>query len=194
LDLEICIPVNFDHLDLFFMMNPSLDDHEKNESPPDAHSPSIESAMRKSPADTKIPGHDSMVTVRLSEPPSLSVNTDLPTAAMPSRRSIFGPQCTPTSATVVCEKEEAMEVVGHDAEPERDTIAPTMVHDGLESNNESLDKEERPQSQNAMEDSDTEEVDWERLQKTENEQVKDPDDNVRTSPENLGSFTDVDVF
>lgn len=41
------------------------------------------------------PGHESMVTVRLSEPPSLVVDTDLP-SAIPTRRSIFGPEYTPT--------------------------------------------------------------------------------------------------
>ncbi|KAI3320045.1 hypothetical protein HD806DRAFT_525032 [Xylariaceae sp. AK1471] len=133
--------------------------------------------MTRSPVDTRIPGHDSMVTVRLSEPPSLSVNTDLPAAVMPLRRSIFGPQCTPTSTTTFCEKEENAEVIGDDVEPETDIETPTVVQDELDSSNGSANQEEGTQGQDTMEDSDTEEVNWERLQKTENEQVKDPDDN-----------------
>ncbi|KAI8954090.1 rab-GTPase-TBC domain-containing protein [Xylaria longipes] len=158
-------------------MDPGLDDRRNDESSPNTTSPSTESNMTKSPVDTKIPGHDSMVTVRLSEPPSLSVDTDLPAAAVPSRRSILGPEYTPTSAVTLCEENENVEEVGDGAEPERDNDTPTTVHDELKSNTESKYREGTPQDEDAMEESDTEEVDWERLQKTENEQVKDPDDN-----------------
>ncbi|RWA14696.1 hypothetical protein EKO27_g466 [Xylaria grammica] len=151
--------------------------HQENEFPPDVGSPSMALNMSKSPVDTKIPGHDSMVTVRLSEPPSLSVNTDLPAAAMPSRRSIFGPEYTPTSAVTLCENEGKLQEIGDDAEAERDIGTPTTAHDKRKSNTQFTDKETIPLDGDAMEESDPEEVDWERLQKTENEQVKDPDDN-----------------
>ncbi|KAI0863691.1 rab-GTPase-TBC domain-containing protein [Xylaria cubensis] len=158
-------------------MDPGLDGHRKDESSPNTDSPSTESNTMKSPIDAKIPGHDSMVTVRLSEPPSLSVNTDLPAAAVPSRKSIFGPEYTPTSAVTLCEDDENAEEVGDSAEPERDIEKPTTVNDELKNNTESKNQEEIPEDEDIMEESDTEEVDWERLQKTENEQVKDPDDN-----------------
>ncbi|KAH8167082.1 hypothetical protein CIB48_g1193 [Xylaria polymorpha] len=158
-------------------MDPGLDDHRKDESSPNTDSPSTESNIMKSPVDTKIPGHDSMVTVRLSEPPSLSVNTDFSAATIPSRRSILGPEYTPTSAVTLCEDEDNMEQVGDGAKPENDVETPTTVHDELKNNTESEDRDERPQDDDESEESDTEEVDWERLQKTENEQVKDPDDN-----------------
>ncbi|KAI3328337.1 rab-GTPase-TBC domain-containing protein [Ustulina deusta] len=157
-------------------MDRGLERHRENESSSNTSSPSMESRMSKSPVDTKMPGHDSMVTVRLSEPPSLSVNTDLPIAAMASRRSILGPEYTPTSAVTLCENEENMEVKG-DAEPVIDIETPTTTHDERKSNTECTDQEGIPQDEDAMEESDTEEVNWERLQKSENEQVKDPDDN-----------------
>ncbi|KAI1163281.1 rab-GTPase-TBC domain-containing protein [Nemania serpens] len=162
-------------------MDPVLEDDQKGDPSPNIDSPSIESAMAKSPMDNKIPGHDSMVTVRLSEPPSLSVNTDLPTRAMPSRRSICGPEYTPTSAVTLSENEDRLgeeNVVGteDDGKPETDIKTSATTHDELKSSVESADQGGRSQYEDATEESDTEEVDWERLQKTENEQVKDPAD------------------
>ncbi|TGJ78553.1 hypothetical protein E0Z10_g10212 [Xylaria hypoxylon] len=160
-------------------MDPGFEHHRKNESPPGVDSPSMESNMSKSPVDTKILGHDSMVTVRLSEPPSLSVNTDVPAAAMPSRRSIFGPEYTPTSAVTLGENEGKLEEIGNDVESEIDISTPTTVHDERKSNTVSTLKEMLPRDGDTTEesDTDTEEVNWELLQKTENEQVKDADDN-----------------
>jgi hypothetical protein len=71
------------------------------------------------------------------------------------------------------EKEEKVDVAGTDIE------TPLTVQDELESIDESAVQEEGPQGEDAMDGSDTEEVNWEQLQKTEDEQVKDPDDNVR---------------
>ncbi|KAI0470185.1 rab-GTPase-TBC domain-containing protein [Xylaria cf. heliscus] len=159
-------------------MESGLDDRRKDESSPNTDSPSTESNTMKSPVDAKVPGHDSMVTVRLSEPPSLSVNTDLAAATVPVRRSILGPEYTPTSAVTLCEEDENGEEVGNGTGLEKDAETPTTTRDELKNNTESKDGEGRPQNEDEMEDSDTEEeVDWERLQKTENEQVKDSDDN-----------------
>ncbi|KAJ2981049.1 hypothetical protein NUW58_g6785 [Xylaria curta] len=158
-------------------MDSSLDNRQKNESSPDTDLSSMDSNMIKSPVDTKVPGHDSMVTVRLSEPPSLSVNTDLSTAAVALRRSVLGPEYTPTSAVTLCEDEENMKQIGDNVESKRDTDTPTTVHHETKTDLESIDREERQQDEDATEESDSEEVNWERLQKTENEQVKDPDDN-----------------
>ncbi|GAP93469.1 putative GTPase-activating protein GYP5 [Rosellinia necatrix] len=153
------------------------EDLQKTEPSRIPDSPSTDLTMTKSPVDNKAPGHDSMVTVRLSEPPPLSVNTDLPTATMPSRRSIFGPEYTPTSAVTLCENEENEGEVEHNTETAMEIETPTTAHDESKSSAGSLNQEERPQDESATEESDTEEVDWDRLQKTENEQVKDPDDN-----------------
>jgi len=158
-------------------MNPGLAHHPENGASSDTDPPSTEPDPMTSPVDIKAPGHDSMVTVRLSEPPSLSVNTDLPVAVMPSRRSIFGPQCTPNSAVISDETNDQASSDGVNAEQEADVKTPTTAVGEVENTNGSVDGEDGLQDEDA-EESDTEEVDWERLQKTEDEQVKDPDDNV----------------
>lgn len=138
----------------------------------------------KSPVeDRTFPGHDSMVTVRLSEPPSLSVNTDLPLNALPSRRSIFGPECTPTSATTISTPmKESEPAAGEDDcdSPRTSTEAQGTLADELgDSISSPDDQSESPQDETAPVESDTEdeEVNWEKLQQTEDQEVKDQDDN-----------------
>ncbi|KAI1143057.1 rab-GTPase-TBC domain-containing protein [Hypoxylon sp. FL0543] len=138
-----------------------------------------------------MPEHDSMVTVRLSEPPSLSVNTDLPPNTLPFRKSIWGHECTPTSATApsatgaagtvgaVPAKEEEVATEGN-VEVETDVKAPadppkTLLQE-LQATTPTI-PEEPTVDDDPMDESDTEEVDWDQLQKTEDEQVKDQDDN-----------------
>ncbi|KAI1823606.1 rab-GTPase-TBC domain-containing protein [Xylaria intraflava] len=147
------------------------------ESSPDADPPSTEADVTKSTVLTKMPDHDSMVTVRLSEPPALSVDTDLPAVVTPSRKSVLSLQYTPTSAVTLCENDET-ELIGGGPKSKIDVETPTAVHEGLDNTNESTNPVKTSQGEDATEESDTEEeVDWERLQKTEDEQVKDPDDN-----------------
>ncbi|KAI6093518.1 rab-GTPase-TBC domain-containing protein [Hypoxylon rubiginosum] len=134
-----------------------------------------------------MPEHDSMVTVRLSEPPSLSVNTDLPPNTLPFRRSIWGHECTPTSATAPVPPTKEEEVATDDkAEPEMEVEAelksPASTEPAqnlLEELQDTTIKEERIEGDgdDSMDESDTEEVNWDQLQKTEDEQVKDQDDN-----------------
>ena len=138
----------------------------------------------KSPTEgRKFPGHDSMVTVRLSEPPSLSVNTDLPPNPLPSRRSIFGPECTPTSAvtTSARETESIIEEEEEDecASPKTiSTKAPSNLAEELGGSASSSDDQGQSSAEDDMDESDTEEeVNWEKLQRTEDEEVRDQDDN-----------------
>ncbi|KAI0409547.1 rab-GTPase-TBC domain-containing protein [Xylaria palmicola] len=159
------------------MTGPGLDDRQKTESSPDGGSLSMESNMTKSSVDTSPPGHDSMVTVRLSEPPCLSVNTDLPAVAVPSRRSVISPEYTPSSAVTQCETEDTGSKPENSIGLEKDAETPTTTHDDLTGDAQPADQEERAHDEDTADESDTEEVDWERLQKTENEQVKDADDN-----------------
>ncbi|KAI1818452.1 rab-GTPase-TBC domain-containing protein [Poronia punctata] len=155
-------------------MDPSPERRADDEAPCDTDSPATDAASTKSRVSTNIPGHDSMVTVRLSEPPSLSVNTDLPVSVMPSRKSALSPQCTPTGGIITDEKVDnaGLEDGNTDQVPE----TPTTSFGDEEDGDDSTDTEESTQNGDAGE-SDTEEVDWDRLQKTEDEQVKDPDDN-----------------
>ncbi|KAH7035615.1 rab-GTPase-TBC domain-containing protein [Microdochium trichocladiopsis] len=158
-----------------------------------------------------------MVTVRLSEPPSLHVNTDVPPNMLPTRRSIFGPECTPTSAVATSASEAQLQTPASDngdaaeikesvpvPEPKRkdedtESIAEsprgTRIQD-TESIAESprgtriQDTESIAESPRGTriqktslieddEDSDPEEVNWDELQRTEDEQSKskDQDDN-----------------
>lgn len=145
-------------------------------------SPTSESTMKSPVEGRKFPGHDSMVTVRLSEPPSLSVNTDLPPTTLPSRRSIFGPECTPTSAvaTPARETESIIEEEEEECESPKTLNAKTpsnLAEELRDSVSSSSSDDQDQSSDDDMDDSDTEEVNWEKLQKTEDEEVRDQDDN-----------------
>lgn len=170
---------------------------------------SLEKSEMASPVDIKSPvekehpvmaGHDSMVTVRLSEPPSLSVRTDLP--VWPSRRSLFGPEYTPTptSATSLkrlsLDKKAKEEPTVEAQEVEEDKNKETVNQsESKDENSKSLSEELEDaagsdtskenttgsrKSDDYSEDEDDEEVDWEKLQKSEDEQAQ-KDDNVSTT-------------
>ncbi|KAI1766248.1 rab-GTPase-TBC domain-containing protein [Hypoxylon sp. FL1150] len=142
-----------------------------------------------------MPEHDSMVTVRLSEPPSLLVNTDLPPNTLPFRRSIWGHECTPTSATapVPPTKEDEVATATDRVEPEAEvelevelkspaSTEPSKnslgeLEDTTTNNEKRTDGDGDGDGDDSMDESDTEEVNWDQLQKTEDEQVKDQDDN-----------------
>ncbi|ETS83302.1 hypothetical protein PFICI_05178 [Pestalotiopsis fici W106-1] len=155
----------------------------------------------KSPVEKEHPtmaGHDSMVTVRLSEPPSLSVRTDLP--VWPSRRSLFGPEYTPTptSATSLKKlgleekvKEETVET-GEDAQEEKSERAASQSEESKDDKSKNLSEElddaagsdtskentsGSRESDDYSEDED-EEVDWEKLQKSEDEQAQKDDNST----------------
>ncbi|KAI0135996.1 rab-GTPase-TBC domain-containing protein [Hypoxylon sp. NC0597] len=133
-----------------------------------------------------MPEHDSMVTVRLSEPPSLSVNTDLPANALPFRKSVWGHECTPTSATaptaisaagmVVLKEEEVAMEEKVEVEIKTSSDPPKTLLQELRNTTTTI-PEEQTDDNDPMDESDTEEVNWDQLQKTEDEQVKDQDDN-----------------
>lgn len=182
------------------MMERDLEIQKKDEVSPantDTSDPvGEESNAMKSPVksvekeEKRMPEHDSMVTVRLSEPPSLSVNTDFPPNALPFRKSIWGHECTPTSATAPIstppiEEEVTMEgnIVETEIELKTPADPPKNLLQELQSKNSTSQEEEKkptptPDDIDPMDESDTEEVDWDQLQKTEDEQVKDQDDNV----------------
>jgi len=157
------------------------------------------------------PGHDSMVTVRLSEPPTLTVTTDFAALnTMPARRSLFGPEYTPTPTSAIStqlrgddtieeeDEDEFMEEIkisGYDnGEP-----SPKITADGSknllqELNDEAQDDEAQDQEtqdddstdmtgnqagrRGSIESEADEEVNWDELQKKEDEQAQDQDDNV----------------
>ena len=143
-------------------------------------------ASPKSPLEnesTIFAGHDSMVTVRLSEPPSLSVCTDLPPSTLPLRKSIFGPTYTPTGtvAATIRENETASEEEVQQSDNESDSVGADSIEDAAETAADDPTKmsesdEAVPEDDDA-EDSETE-VDWDKLQQTEDEEAQDGDDKV----------------
>jgi hypothetical protein len=128
------------------------------------------------PQETSTIGHDSLVTVRLSEPPPpLSVNTDIPPSRMPTRRTIYPHICSPNDQLVSM------------SYPEESDDTPTP----LPANNDIPFDEERqdgailleptaiditPESSSGEEDNkegeEEDEVDWGVLEKTEELQPK----------------------
>ncbi|KAI1635439.1 rab-GTPase-TBC domain-containing protein [Biscogniauxia mediterranea] len=128
-----------------------------------------------------MPAHDSLVTVRLSEPPALSVNTDFPPILAATRKSIFGPQYTPTSATTPSIREEEVDM--EDSGELKTAVEPTR---SLQEELDSIPEDDAPakssrDTDDSADESD-EEVNWEQLQKTEDEQVvKDRQDDNSTA-------------
>ncbi|KAI1258868.1 rab-GTPase-TBC domain-containing protein [Xylariaceae sp. FL1019] len=159
-------------------MDPTTQERQKNASSPTSPaSPANRTSSVTSPVhmdDPRFPNHDSMVTVRLSEPPSLSVNTDLPVTVLPSRKSIFGPECTPTSATAASVKRED----GGERDSTQEALPEESVDDEQQDSHSSMTLDRKRDSDATLEDSDTEEVDWDQLQKTEDEQVKSDDNST----------------
>ncbi|KAK8042660.1 hypothetical protein PG994_013143 [Apiospora phragmitis] len=168
--------------------------------------------MIQSPTEKEkpvLPGHESMVTVRLSEPPSLSVTTDFSAPnTTPSRRSLFGPEYTPTPTSAISLQireddtiEEEDEEEGEEEKRSGDgdgELLPKITADGSknllqelndsaqddeDADQETLDGDSYETKNKQVERRDSigsdadEEVNWDELQKKEDEQAQDRDDN-----------------
>lgn len=189
----------------------------QQESPVQKQSP-IEGESSAEKDESALPGHESMVTVRLSEPPSLVVDTDLP-PAMPTRRSMFGPEYTPTPTPTSAKpsslrSEDRIDEVDEEDEdlmqgntvaaatgvatqgegdeeaiPGRSTLRETVVgrHNlQQELEDASYDEESKgpgpSSSRRGSVGSDSEdEVNWDALQKKEDEQAQDQQDDNSTA-------------
>lgn len=160
--------------------DPRLSEKNKMTSPP------IDTRSTFEKEHPALAGHDSMVTVRLSEPPSLSVRTDLPPNVLPSRRSIFGPEYTPTPTSATSPKKQEQEVGVVQEQAVGDTSITTVdesknLSQELQDADQDATAEDEPdESRTSMDESmdDSEdEVNWDKLQKSEDEQAQS-DDNV----------------
>jgi hypothetical protein len=124
--------------------------------------------------------HDSLVTVRLSEPPSLSVNTSIPPNLLPSRKTLYGIDYTPTDVMAESLEEEEQGEAG--VEPETPaSIDGTTLQEELEQSAPNDDDVNEGDAERAegRRSSDSEAVDWEQLQQTEDMESKDQSsDNV----------------
>ncbi|KAK0627503.1 rab-GTPase-TBC domain-containing protein [Immersiella caudata] len=112
--------------------------------------------------------HDSLVTVRLSEPPSLTINTAIPPNLLPSRKTVYGIEYTPTEIMTGSVEEEPS------SDQEKDPGTPalnqgTSLQEELEQSSSEGEEEEN----DGRTSPESETVDWEQLQKTEDMESKD---------------------
>lgn len=124
----------------------------------------------------RIVDHDSLVTVRLSEPPTrqLTLNTNVSThGTIQSRRSLFANTLSPGSIS--------QSPLSSSFDPNED-LSPVTPSSALRSNLqdelEGVDDDTKTISGVEPEDSDDEEVDWDQLQKTEDAESKHNDEDV----------------
>lgn len=129
-------------------------------------------------------GHDSLVTVRLSEPPILTVDTTLAeahdqplrpaTMMSPNDGSIAGTPGTESTTDTATPRDS----VTHPPNPDANRTLEEELGDFAGDD----------QSRQSISSEDLDEVDWEQLERTEDEQTKDEEtDNVRKGPDNGGS-------
>ncbi|GAB1316661.1 Rab-GTPase-TBC domain-containing protein [Madurella fahalii] len=112
---------------------------------------------------------DSLVTVRLSEPPSLHVNTAVPLSTLPTRKSSY-PDYAPSDAVAETLEEEDDDSDSEIFEPETSTKRGANLRDELgQSSTGGSDRDEDDSSRSS---SGSERVDWEKLQKTEDMESK----------------------
>ena len=161
--------------------------------PIDGTSTSSTSSPTGAEFDKKAVGHDSLVTVRLSEPPSLHVNTAIPPSPLPNRTSLYGledtPDDTPTDAMAEIDKEEQPKQV-EDLESMSPIAADTSLNlqeelELMETDAQDDDGENSrlspPFSHSRSSSVVSEVVDWDQLQKSEDKESKEQEnDNVCT--------------
>lgn len=129
----------------------------------------------------RIAEHDSLVTVRLSEPPrQLTLNTNVSTIA--ARRSLLANTLSPASSAA-----SPRHLSSPSADPDEFLSPVTSIPSGITRPNlqEELDgfnDDAKTIGPTEEEDSDDEEVDWEQLQKTEDAECnKETDEDVGTA-------------
>lgn len=181
--------------------------HDPSSPPPaetsseSSPSPTTNASPIVSEAGKRAEDHDSLVTVRLSEPPALQVNTNVMPSVLPSRKSLYGAEYTPSDAMAeaVQEEDEEGSPDGDDGERPQLTPLPTnlvgrSLEDELHDNDGDtvLDEEEQPQqaydTQGEAEEeaeprgSSESDVNWDGLQRTEDQESKGQDTENVSAP------------
>ncbi|KAK8051336.1 GTPase activating protein [Apiospora rasikravindrae] len=155
---------------------PSSPDNKPHEVLPSTKPESRPVTMIQSPTEKEKPawpGHESMVTVRLSEPPTLSVTTDFSALnTMPPRRSLFGPEYTPTPTSAISTQFREDDTIQEEDEEEEEA-----QEQKAEMTTENFHQNRTERRDSIGSDTD-EEVNWDELQKKEDEQSQDQDDNT----------------
>lgn len=192
--------------------SPRQQDHgdSSEESAQIKQSPQISPMTRSSADDSSKMAHDSMVTVRLSEPPSLTIDTTFTSAdpSAPGRPNTVRLDKTPISEVagegiglglglglgIRQDTEEDKHITSNPSTPRTTLHGARNMQDELR-DSEEQEEEEPPQEHQEPQEktqsrrsSMSDEVDWEQLQKSEAEEPKDEDtDRVR---QNLCSWGD----
>jgi hypothetical protein len=130
--------------------------------------------------DSKASGHDSLVTVRLSEPPSLHLNTTVPPSTILARKSPIPNHGTSNAMAETLDEEDDDDDDDDDSESEifePETKAskrrPNLLQELGQAGSESTDEEGgRTKRRDSCSSSGSERVDWEELQKKEELELK----------------------
>ncbi|KAK3687348.1 rab-GTPase-TBC domain-containing protein [Podospora appendiculata] len=131
--------------------------------------------------------HDSLVTVRLSEPPSLYVNTAIPPNTLPSRTSLYGFENTPSDTGTAKQDDDAASDESESEDPETTKAPASELGPSLQEELEQTEDEDQEedggdsQSSDARSSTASEVVNWDQLQKTEDLESKDQDSDNSTA-------------
>jgi hypothetical protein len=152
------------------------DDDSDSKDCEDSNNSEINGENRDSIMETPKLAHDSMVTVRLSEPPTLTLNTslvDVDNIAHMAETRHSEPDVTEDQSDTSHRDSTIRDSTIRDSIASATTVSQERsLHDELDQDSSSDD---------AMGQNDKDSVNWERLEKTEDEQPKDEDtDNVRS--------------
>lgn len=142
-------------------------------------------------AETPRMAHDSMVTVRLSEPPSLTLDTSSASDSEPESSPVVGPKTVEHDeheTTKISESSATLETsqIENEQNPRESVVIVRDSRSALPRVDTSRSlQDELGQCEDVTSDTsdDVEEVNWEELEKTEDQQTKDEEtDNVGASP------------
>lgn len=158
---------------------------ESVEMPPPP--PPVALAEDEANAETPKMAHDSMVTVRLSEPPSLTLDTSSGSDSEPASSPIVSPKTIDHDTTKDSEDGTPLEVpeIENERNPRESMV---MVRDSrialprVDTSRSLQDELGQCEDDNSDTSEDQDEVNWEELEKSEDQQTKDEEtDNVGVS-------------
>ena len=124
--------------------------------------------------DSKGSDHGSLVTVRLSEPPSLHIHTAVPPSTLPTRKSPTASHARNDSIAETSEEDEDDDSESDIFEPETSAAKrrPNLLQELGQAGADSTDEGEGKKRRGSRSSSDSERVDWEELEKKEDLECK----------------------
>jgi hypothetical protein len=124
--------------------------------------------------DSKGSDHGSLVTVRLSEPPSLHIHTAVPPSTLPTRKSPTASHARNDSIAETSEDDDDDDSESDIFEPETSAAKrrPNLLQELGQVGANSTDEDEGKRRRGSRSSSDSERVDWEELEKKEDLECK----------------------